>query len=186
MTLQHFPDPVNYPHRDGTPPNRSFCGEVNDTRLGRTLDAIAYKTLLRKELGLRVRSVSEPFEDSNGALGLLVEGILEIVAHWYSLNLAAETRKDKMEKARKRLWHGAVPTGYCWHTDQPDRSDGRTLIPHPILGEAVCLAFQWYISGKFSDRVIAAKLNDYWFETLISRGKKEANASANRSSLGSG
>jgi len=144
-------------------------------------DAVAYKTLLRKKLGLRVLSATEPSEDSDGTLGLLIEGILEVVAHWYSLNLAAETRKGKMEKAQEGLWHGAAPTGYCngrcqecqdpngpgycWHAGQPDRGDGKTLIPHPILGQAVHLAFQWYSTGEFSDRDIAAKLNEYRFET---------------------
>jgi len=120
-------------------------------------DAVAYKTLWRSKLGIKVLSASEPSQDSDGALGMLVEGILEVVAHWYSLNLAAETRKGKREKAEEGLWHGAAPTGYCTgrcqtcadpngpgycpHAGQPDRGDGKALIPHPVEAEAIRLAF---------------------------------------------
>jgi DNA invertase Pin-like site-specific DNA recombinase len=123
-------------------------------------DSVTYKALLRKKLGLKVLSASEPSEDSDGSLGVLIEGILEVVAHWYSLNLAAETRKGKREKAEEGRWHGAVPTGYCNgkcrecgepngpgycpHAGQPDRGDGKVLLPHPIESEGIRLAFKWY------------------------------------------
>jgi hypothetical protein len=144
-------------------------------------DAVAYKTLWRSKLGIKVLSASEPSQDSDGALGMLVEGILEVVAHWYSLNLAAETRKGKREKAEEGFWHGAAPTGYCTgrcqtcaepngpgycpHAGQPDRGDGKALIPHPVEAEAIRLAFQWYSSGEWSDRDIAHLLNEARFET---------------------
>jgi site-specific DNA recombinase len=144
-------------------------------------DAVAYKTLWRSKLGIKVLSASEPSQDSDGALGMLVEGILEVVAHWYSLNLAAETRKGKRQKAEEGLWHGAAPTGYCtgrcqtcsdpngpgycWHSGQPDRWDGKALMPHPVESEAIRLAFGWYSSGEWSDRDIAHLLNKARFET---------------------
>ncbi len=144
-------------------------------------DSVTYKALLRRKLGLKVFSASEPSEDSDGSLGVLIEGILEVVAHWYSLNLAAETRKGKRQKAEEGLWHGAVPTGYCNgkcqtcsdpngagycpHAGQPDRGDGKVLIPHPSESVAIRLAFEWYSSGEFSDRDIAHMLNQARFET---------------------
>jgi site-specific DNA recombinase len=142
-------------------------------------DSVTYKALLRKKLGLKVLSASEPSQDSDGSLGVLIEGILEVVAHWYSLNLAAEVRKGKREKAEEGLWHGAAPTGYCNgkcrecadpngpgycpYAGQPDRRNGKVLIPHPIESEAMRLAFQWYSSGEYSDRDIAHKLNQARF-----------------------
>jgi DNA invertase Pin-like site-specific DNA recombinase len=148
-------------------------------------DAVAYKTLWRNKLGIKVLSASEPSQDSDGPLGMLVEGILEVVAHWYSLNLAAETRKGKREKAEEGLWHGAAPTGYCNgrcqtcaepngpgycpHAGQPDRGDGKALLPHPVESEAIRLAFQWYSSGEWSDRDIAHLLNEARFETADGR-----------------
>jgi DNA invertase Pin-like site-specific DNA recombinase len=148
-------------------------------------DSVTYKALLRKKLGLKVLSASEPSEDSDGSLGVLIEGILEVVAHWYSLNLAAETRKGKREKAEEGRWHGAAPTGYCngkcrdcrdpngpgycAHAGHPDRGDGEVLLPHPIESEAIRLAFEWYSSGDCSDRDIADKLNQFRFETSEGR-----------------
>lgn len=144
-------------------------------------DAVIYKTLLRKELGVKVFSVTEPSEDSDSSMGVLIEGMLEVVAHWYSLNLAAETRKGKRQKAEQGLWHGAAPTGYCNgkcllckdpnglgycpYAGQPDRELGKVLIPHPIESDAIRLAFQWYSTGEYSDRDIAHKLNTARFKT---------------------
>jgi site-specific DNA recombinase len=144
-------------------------------------DSVTYKALLRKKLGIKVLSASEPSEDTDGSLGMLIEGILEVVAHWYWLNLAAETRKGKREKAEEGRWHGAAPTGYCngrcrecsdpngpeycLHAGQPDRGDGKVLLPHPIESEAIRRAFEWYSTGEFSDRDVADKLNAARFET---------------------
>ena len=144
-------------------------------------DAVIYKALLRKELGVKVFSVTEPSEDSDSSMGVLIEGMLEVVAHWYSLNLAAETRKGKRQKAEQGLWHGATPTGYCNgkclhckdpngpgycpYAGQSDREPGKVLIPHPVESEAIRLAFQWYATGKYSDRDIAHKLNSAHFRT---------------------
>ena len=61
------------------------------------LKSLAIKSLLRHDYGIKVFSVSEPSEDSDGALGALIEGIMESVADWYSRNLAQETVKGKRE-----------------------------------------------------------------------------------------
>jgi site-specific DNA recombinase len=58
-------------------------------------DAMAVKMLLRKDLGIQVLSCTEPSEETAGAMGSLIEGILECVAEWYSNNLAAEVSKGK-------------------------------------------------------------------------------------------
>jgi len=63
-------------------------------------DAVVYKGLLRSQ-GVRVLSVTEPLDD--GPMGTLVEGMLETVAEWYSLNLAQETKKGKRQRATNGL-----------------------------------------------------------------------------------
>lgn len=50
--------------------------------------ALAMKSLLRRDCGIKLFSVSEPSEDSDGPMGSLIEGIMESVADWYSQNLA--------------------------------------------------------------------------------------------------
>ncbi len=62
-------------------------------------DALAIKSLLRHDYGIKVFSVSEPSEDSDGPMGSLIEGIMESVADWDSQNLAAETAKGKKERS---------------------------------------------------------------------------------------
>jgi DNA invertase Pin-like site-specific DNA recombinase len=62
-------------------------------------DSLAIKSLLRYDYGIKVLSVTEPSEDSDGAIGALIEGIMESVADWYSRNLSNETTKGKRERA---------------------------------------------------------------------------------------
>ncbi|MBN1887062.1 MAG: recombinase family protein [Thermoflexales bacterium] len=114
--------------------------------------------------------------------GKLMLTVLGMLAEIYIDNLRQETRKGKIQRARKGLWNGNVPFGYCKGlcskcTDpngggqeagsycpnfgQADRSDGKLLILHPIESVAVQLAFEWYTTGKFSDGQIASMLNAY-------------------------
>lgn len=64
-------------------------------------DALAIKSLLRHDYGIKVFSATEPSEDSDGAIGALIEGVMESVADWYSRNLSAETVKDKKREYGK-------------------------------------------------------------------------------------
>ena len=45
-------------------------------------DALAIKSLLRYDYKIKVLSVTEPSEDSDGPIGALIEGIMECVADW--------------------------------------------------------------------------------------------------------
>ncbi len=80
-----------------------------------------------------------------------------------------------MARARKGLWNGSIPLGYCDGrcsacTDPnganycpqyggADRGDGRKLVIHPVEGEAVRRMFTWYLTGEYSDGEIAERLN---------------------------
>src|SRR5690606_38712725 len=76
-------------------------------RLNRNrVDAIAIKTLLRRDLGIKVLSATEPSEDSDGAIGGLIEGILESLAEWYSINLSQEFRRAKQQIWRSGRYNG--------------------------------------------------------------------------------
>ena len=54
-------------------------------------DSIVYKLLVRQDCNVDVISIKEEFGD--GPVGQMVEGILESVAEFYSLNLAEEVMK---------------------------------------------------------------------------------------------
>jgi hypothetical protein len=66
-------------------------------------DALAIKLLLRHDYGVKVFSVSEPSEDSDGPMGALIEGIMESVADWYSQNLATSPDCSMRKGIRRRL-----------------------------------------------------------------------------------
>jgi len=118
--------------------------------------------------------------------GKLTLTILGMLAEIYIDNLRQETRKGKRQRARKGLWNGSVPYGYCKGlcsecTDpngldycpnygQGDRSDGKILVAHPIEGEVVKMVFEWYASGETSDACIAEKLNQLTFS--LENGKE--------------
>ena len=107
--------------------------------------------------------------------GKIALTILGILAEVYIDNLRQETRKGLRARARSGKWNGTIPFGYCRGTcsactdpngpgycpyaGQADRGTGECLCPHPIESQAVRLAFEWYVSGDFSDARIAQRLN---------------------------
>ena len=107
--------------------------------------------------------------------GKLMLTVLGMLAEIYIDNLRQETKKGHMQRARRGMWNGPVPFGYCWGlcsncTDQngkdycpkyggPNLSDGKRLIAHPIESIGVKLAFEWYVTGQYSMKAIAGKLN---------------------------
>lgn len=116
------------------------------------MDAIAIKSLLRREYNIKVFSVTEPSEDSDGPLGLLVEGLLECIADWYSQNLATETQKGKYERARQGYHNNREPFGY-------DKDADGLLIPNETERLGLQQAFELYATGNYSDNDIAQWLN---------------------------
>ncbi|MGD2207509.1 MAG: recombinase family protein [Anaerolineae bacterium] len=129
--------------------------------------------------GVTFVSVKENLDFSTpwGKLALTVLGML---AEIYIDNLREETSKGKRARARKGLWNGSIPLGYCRGTcarcedpngegycphfgeadlnrDYPDVS----LIAHPIESVAVKRAFKWYGTGRCSDADVTERLNAY-------------------------
>ncbi len=125
-------------------------------------DALAIKSLLRQDYGIKVFSASEPSEDSDGPIGALIEGIMECVADWYSRNLAAETVKGKRERAMQGYHNNRPPFGF-------DKDEAGMLIPneHELLG--LKAAFDLYKTGKYSDTEIAVILNGDGFRSKTGR-----------------
>ncbi|MBQ2297203.1 MAG: recombinase family protein, partial [Ruminiclostridium sp.] len=54
-------------------------------------DSIVYKSMLRRQCGVQVVSITEHLEDDR--MSLILEAMLEAMAEYYSLNLAEEVRK---------------------------------------------------------------------------------------------
>lgn len=73
-------------------------------------DSILYKSLLKRECGIRVISITEHLEDDK--FSIILEAILEAMAEYYSLNLSEEVLKGMTEKAIRGGYQAAPPLGY--------------------------------------------------------------------------
>ncbi|MGB9866892.1 MAG: recombinase family protein [Bacillota bacterium] len=113
-------------------------------------DAIVYKALLRRECGVHVVCASEQFDDT--PTGRLLEGLMEVVAEFFSLNLSQEVHKGMKEKAlRGGKALGKLPFGY---RTEPDGTIGVV----PEQAEVVRLIFQQYATGDWSLAQLAREL----------------------------
>lgn len=109
--------------------------------------------------------------------GKLMLTMLGMLAEVYLDNLRQEVKKGQKQRARKGLWIGGVPYGYCKGNCQDctdpngkdycprygksNLGDGKNLCAHPIESIGVKLAFEWYATGQYSGRTIAGMLNEY-------------------------
>lgn len=125
-------------------------------------DALAIKSLFRYDYKLKVFSVSEPSEDSDGVIGALIEGIMECVADWYSRNLASEVRKGRKERVQQGMHNNLPPFGYIKNTQ-------KLLVPEPDEVRGLLRAYTAYTTGKFSDHDIAELLNNEGYKTKQNR-----------------
>jgi site-specific DNA recombinase len=125
-------------------------------------DALAIKSLLRYDYGVKVFSVSEPSEDSDGPMGALIEGIMESVADWYSQNLATETTKGKRERTMQGFHNNQAPFGL-----RKDEND--LLVADEAELPGLKLAFEQYATGRHSDGDIAQLLNRAGYQTKTKR-----------------
>lgn len=60
-------------------------------------DSIVYKTMLRKQLGIDVVSITENL--GNDKISILIEAMIEAMDEYYSINLAEEVVRGMTEKA---------------------------------------------------------------------------------------
>ena len=125
-------------------------------------DALAIKSLLRHDYGIKVFSVSEPSEDSDGPMGALIEGIMESVADWYSQNLSAETAKGKKERSNQGKHNNRAPFGLM-------KDENKNLVPHSDELPGLLMAYEHYAQDKFTDNDIAKLLNKEGYRSKTGR-----------------
>lgn len=113
-------------------------------------DAIVYKSLLRRDCGIDVRSITEQFEDS--PTGKLLEGMMEVMAEFYSLNLAQEVMKGMKEKATHGKALGMTAFGYRI-------SETGRLEVVPEEAAVVRWIFETYTQGEEGLRAITGRLH---------------------------
>lgn len=90
--------------------------------------------------------------------------------------LRQETKKGQRQRARKGMWIGGIPFGYCKglcaNCEDPNGKDycpnyggknlgdGKNIIAHPIESLAVKMAFDWYATGNYTQVQIVHILNE--------------------------
>ncbi len=126
-------------------------------------DSIVYKSMLRKECGIEVVSVSEPVGEDKTSI--LIEALLEAMDEYYSINLAEEVKRGMFEKVSRGGIVAAPPFGY--------RVKNSIYVPDEKEAPIVKMIFEKYLAGT-GTRAIAAELNDLGIKT------KAGNNFANR------
>ena len=111
-------------------------------------DSILYKSMLRKECGIDIISITEQL--SADPTSILIEALLEAMDEYYSINLAQEVKRGMNEKFSRGGIVSAPPYGY--------RVRNGTLEPVPQEAQTIQKIFQSYQKGA-SMRSIAQELN---------------------------
>lgn len=127
-------------------------------------DATIYKGLLRRQLGVDLKAVGDP--ESEGAVGVLLERILDVVAEFQSLVTAEHVKNTMSFLASSGRWLGKVPFGYRL-------GEGGLLVAEPDEAEAVRWAFGAFARGDegiagIADRFASGGL----FAATLRRGYK--------------
>ena len=73
-------------------------------------DSVVFKSMLKRECGIRVISITESVEDDK--FSLILEAMLEAMAEYYSLNLADEVKKGMTEKHLRGGLQSSPAFGY--------------------------------------------------------------------------
>ena len=101
-------------------------------------DSAIYKAKLKK-CGVRVVSVMENITDSPE--GIILEGLLEAMAEYYSANLSENVRRGQQESIAKGQFVGGVaPFGY--------RQEGTRLVEDERSGPVIRELFRRYADGE--------------------------------------
>lgn len=117
-------------------------------------DSIVYKSMLRKQCGIDVISISEHLGEDNTSV--LIEALIEAMDEYYSLNLAEEVKRGMQEKFSRGGVVSQPPFGY--------RMGDGVFVPDKNNADIVKMIFSDYISGA-GIRKIATKLNDLGIRT---------------------
>ena len=114
-----------------------ICWKVD--RFGRNREESAlFKGRLRR-FGVKVLYAMEPIPE--GSAGVLLEGMLEATAEWYSRQLSENVTRGMMDNAHRCLYNGTKVLGYV------RGPDGRYAI-HPEEAAVVRNIFSLYCSGR--------------------------------------
>lgn len=117
-------------------------------------DSIVYKSMLRKQCGIDVISISESLGDDK--MSVLIEALIEAMDEYYSINLAEEVRRGMMEKISRGGLVSSAPLGY--------KVENGELKIDENTADTVRYIFKSYLDGNTMLR-ITSELNDKGIRT---------------------
>lgn len=133
-------------------------------RLARNLVDYATIKAILKQRGIRLVSVSEPFDDN--PVGHLLENIIASISEWYSANLGEEIKKASFAKLNKGEWPHKPPIGYRSIKDENNRVKH---VPDSEASALVLQAFQLFSTGNYSLLTLSEEMYDRGLRTRYGR-----------------
>lgn len=140
-------------------------------------DSVILKSMLRKDFGIEVISVSEAI--GNDKTSVLFEALIEAMDEYYSINLAEEVKRGMSEKAKKGGILSIAAYGY--------KVVNNTYVIDEKEAEIIKKVFKSYISGKSFTEIakdlnlrgikthrrknIEARTIEYWINNPVYTGK---------------
>lgn len=122
-------------------------------RLARNLVDFATIKAILKQKGIRLVSVSEPFDDNS--IGHLLENIIASISEWYSANLGDEIRKANSAKLSKGEWPHKPPVGYKSVKGESNRI---IHVPHEETSLLIRQAFELFSTGQYSLKMLSEEM----------------------------
>lgn len=122
-------------------------------------DSIFYKSMLRKDCGIEVVSITEQL--SGDPTSILIEALLEAMDEYYSINLAQEVKRGMNEKFSRGGVISSPPFGY--------RMGANHFEPDAFTAPWVPLIYKKFLAGA-SMRDLAHFLNS--MEICTKRGRR--------------
>ena len=117
-------------------------------------DSIVYKSMLRKQCGIEVISISEQIGEDKTSI--LIEALIEAMDEYYSLNLAEEVKRGMNEKFSRGGVVSQPPFGY--------KMQGGIFAPDEASAPIVQMIYSDYLADVPVVQ-IARKLNDMGIRT---------------------
>ena len=109
-------------------------------------DSILYKSLLRKR-GISVISINEQVDESPA--GHLLEGIIEVIDEFYSINLSQDTVRGMKENASRGFYNGgSTPLGYKRIKTKVGMLEKTKLEPDRTESAIINTIFRLALDGK--------------------------------------
>ena len=132
-------------------------------------ESIVYKSMLKKQHGIDVVSITEPLID--GPFGSLIERIIEWMDEYYSINLSGEVMRGMTEKAMRGGYQTTPSLGY------EAVGHGQPFAVVPEEAEIVKYIFDQYVNHHKDPTGIARQLNRR--KLLTKRGNRFENRNIN-------